>query len=337
MGKVLCFGELLMRFSPDTENQWLQQAAMPVFIGGAELNAATALARWNIPVSYFTAVPDNYLSKQILQSLQQKNIDTSVVHYSGSRIGIYYLPQGLDVKNAGVIYDRAGSSFAELKTGMVNWDAVLEGVSWFHFSAICPALNATAAEVCEEVLQACVRKNIMVSVDLNYRAKLWQYGKTPAQVMPQLVKYCDLVMGNVWAAQTMLNILVRGDLSELDQKEVYLQQAEATSQQIMEQYPKCRVVANTFRFDHDGILYYTTLYQGGKLFVSEEYQTDKVTDKVGSGDCYMAGLIYGFNQKYSPQEIVDFATAAAFQKLFIKGDATDKSADEVKAFIKKHG
>jgi 2-dehydro-3-deoxygluconokinase len=335
MGKVLCFGELLMRFSPDTESHWLQQAAMPVFVGGAELNVATALARWNIPVSYFTAVPDNYLSKQILQSLQHKKIDTSVVHYSGNRIGIYYLPQGLDVKNAGVIYDRAASSFAELRTGMINWDAVLEGVSWFHFSAICPALSVSVAEVCEEALQACIRKNITISVDLNYRAKLWQYGKQPAEIMPQLVQYCNLVMGNVWAAQTMLNIPVRADISQLDQQEVYLEQATVTSQQIMQQYPKCQVVANTYRFDHSGILYYTTLYHAGKLFVSAEYTTDKVTDKVGSGDCYMAGLIHGFTQKQTPQEIVEFATAAAFQKLFIKGDATDKSVEEVKAFIKK--
>src|SRR4051812_1987026 len=125
MQNVLCFGELLLRMSPDTESNWIVNNSMPVFIGGAELNAATALAKWNIPVSYFTSVPDNYLSRQILSHLQQEKINTDPVFFQGDRIGLYYLAQGLDLKNAGVIYDRANSSFATLKKGMVNWDTVL--------------------------------------------------------------------------------------------------------------------------------------------------------------------------------------------------------------------
>jgi 2-dehydro-3-deoxygluconokinase len=335
MGNVLSFGELLLRLSPDTEGQWLANASMPIHVGGAELNVARALALWNIPVKYCTGLPDNYLSHQIVKTLQQSNIDTSVIQYGGQRIGIYYLPHGLDVKHAGVIYDRADSSFATLQKGTINWDAVLDGVTWFHVSAICPALNADAADVCEEVMQVCNKKGITVSIDLNYRAKLWQYGVPVHEVMMRLAPYCDLIMGNVWAAEKMLQIPVHPGLVTIDKKENYLEQALVTSQQIIKQYPRCKAVANTFRFDHKGILYYTTLYTNSQLYVSSEYTTETVIDKVGSGDCYMAGLIYGFYKKQAPQEILEFATAAAFQKLFIKGDATNKSVEEINASIKK--
>ena len=335
MGKVLCFGELLLRLSPDTEGQWLNNLQMPVHVGGAELNVARALALWNIPVKYCTGLPDNYLSRQIVQTLEQSNIDASAIQYGGQRIGLYYLPHGLDVKNAGVIYDRADSSFARFQKNTINWDAILEGVSWFHVSAICPALNADAADVCEEVLQVCNKKGITVSIDLNYRAKLWQYGVPVHEVMMRLAPYCDIIMGNIWAAQTMLNIPVRSDITTIDKKEVYLEQALITSQTIVKQYPRCKAVANTFRFDHNGILYYTTLYTNEQLLVSAAYTTETVIDKVGSGDCYMAGLIYGFYKQQAPQAILDFATAAAFQKLFIKGDATNKSVADINATIKK--
>jgi 2-dehydro-3-deoxygluconokinase len=335
MGNVLSFGELLLRLSPDTEGQWLAHTSMPVHVGGAELNVARALALWKIPVKYCTGLPDNYLSYQIVNSLQQSNIDTSAIQFGGQRIGIYYLPQGLDVKNAGVIYDRAGSSFAQLKKGTINWDAILDGVSRFHVSAICPALNADAADVCEEVMQVCNKKGIEVSLDLNYRAKLWQYGVPVHEVMKRLAPYCDLIMGNVWAAEKMLQIPVHADLVTVDGKDMYVAQALETSIKIMKQYPRCKAVANTFRFDHKGILYYTTLYTKGFLHVSQEYTTETVVDKVGSGDCYMAGLIYGFYKNHEPQDILEFATAAAFQKLFIKGDATTKTVEEINATIKK--
>ena len=153
--------------------------------------------------------------------------------------------------------------------------------------------------------------------------------------MMRLAPYCDLIMGNVWAAEKMLQIPVHPELVTIDKKENYLEQAQITSQQIIKQYPRCKSVANTFRFDHKGILYYTTLYTNSQLHVSSVYTTETVIDKVGSGDCYMAGLIYGSYRQQAPQDILEFATAAAFQKLFIKGDATNKTVDEINASIKK--
>lgn len=336
MKKTLCFGELLLRLSPTAGDEWLQHHVLPAFVGGAEANVATALAKWGQAVGYCTALPDNYLSKQLAAYLGKKDIDTSAIHYSGKRVGVYYLQQGTDVKNAGVIFDRTGSSFSELQRGMIDWENVFGGISWFHFSAIAASLTASAAEVCEEALQAASKKGITISLDLNYRNKLWQYGKRPNEIMPVLAKYCDVIMGNLWSANVMLGIPIDDELVRQDSKKAYLQQAEETSKAIQQLFPKVRTVANTFRFDRDeGIQYYTALFSD-QLYVSAEYASDKVLDKVGSGDCFMAGLIYGLSNGHSPRLTLDFATAAAFNKLFIKGDTTDQTLYDINATIKQY-
>ena len=337
MSSVLCFGELLLRLSPSQGGDWLQKNSLPAFVGGAEANVATALALWGESSNYCTALPDNFLSKQLVDYLHQKNIGTSAIHYIGDRVGIYYLQQGADVKNSGVVFDRAGSSFAKLQKGMIDWDKAFDGINWFHFSAIAASLSLSAAEVCEEALQAAQQKGVTVSLDLNYRNKLWQYGKQPKDIMPNLVQYCDLVMGNIWAANTMLDIPLNDQWIAQDSKDAYLEQAMQTSQAIQKNFPRVTTVANTFRFDRDaGIQYYTALFKE-QLYVSAEYSAIQVTDKVGSGDCFMAGLIYGSCNNFSAQQTLDFATAAAFNKLFIKGDTTDQTAETIQASIKKHG
>ena len=334
-GKILSFGELLLRICPDAAGEWLNDNQLPFFIGGAELNVATALALWDLPSAYFTALPGNAMSEQITNYLQQKKVDASSVFTTGDRIGLYYLTRGKDIKNNALIYDRAGSAFATLKPGQVDWDKVLDGVSWFHFSAICPAISQDAADVCLEVLEAASAKKITISIDLNYRSKLWKYGKEPIDIMPKLAAYADLMMGNIWAAEMMLGIPIAPDIHESGQKSIYLKEALQTSESVMVQYPKCKAVANTFRFDAGkGIEYYTALYTGDKLYNSNQYDTDEVIDKVGSGDCFMAGLIYGFYNNLDPQQTLEFATAAAYTKLFIEGDATNKTVEEIIKAIK---
>ncbi|MGI4727510.1 MAG: PfkB family carbohydrate kinase [Janthinobacterium lividum] len=334
MEKILSFGELLLRICPDIEGNWLKENSLPFYVGGAELNVATALALWDLPSAYLTALPENMLSEHLIAYLQQKKIDTSAVLFQGNRIGTYYLPKGKDLKNAGVIYDRAYSSFAELQPKTIDWDAIFEGVSWFHFSAICPAINQNVADVCEEALKAASAKNIFISLDLNYRAKLWKYGKNPIEIMPNLAQYCDLIMGNLWAANQMLGTDVDENIHDIGTKENYLYHAKKTSEAIIKNYPKCKYVANTFRFGDPGIEYYTTLFTDGKLEVSQEYTSAHIVDKVGSGDCFMAGLIYGLYQKMLVKEALAFATAAAYGKLFIESDATTMRAGEVKKTIK---
>jgi 2-dehydro-3-deoxygluconokinase len=333
-GKVLTFGELMLRISPDEGGQWLKDNAFHFYIAGAELNVSTALALWGIPNRYVTALPDNGMSKQIVDHLEKQGIET-VVKYHGSRLGLYFLTKGKDLKNDALIYDRAHSAFSELKPRMIDWEKAFEGVSWFHFSAICPAISHNIADVCEEALRVASTKNITISIDLNYRSKLWKYGKNPYEVIPRLAKYCDLIMGNVWAVEAMLGIPVVPNIHESGQKSIYLKEALKSSEEIIKQYPKCKAVANTFRFDGAGdVTYYSALYTGEEFHSSNEYCAPQIINKVGSGDCFMAGLIYGFYNDLDPKQTLEFATAAAFEKLFIESDVTNLSVKEILERVK---
>jgi len=339
MNKILCFGELLLRMSPALEGEWLRQSSMPVYIGGAELNVASALSRWDMPVKYFTALPDNYLSNEISEELKKRNIDTGDINISGKKIGVYFLPQGADLKHAGVIYDRAHSSFADLKPRMINWEKLLDGVSWFHFSAISPALNENIAALCREGLEVASKKNIIISIDLNYRSLLWQYTRQPQEIMHGLVKYCNVIMGNIWAANSLLGIPVDEGIHTKGKKEDYLEHAEKSSLAIMQEFPKCTTVANTFRFNYgeEGIIYYSSLFHKKMQYNSDEFIAHEIVDKVGSGDCFMAGLIYGLYNNHPPHDIINFSTAAAFGKFFEKGDATMQNIKTVQSRVNAHG
>jgi 2-dehydro-3-deoxygluconokinase len=330
MSRVLSFGELLLRLSPRLKGEWIKDNTMSVFVGGSELNVAIALSHFAVPVSYCSAIPDHYLSKEIIASLKDKGINTDAIRFSGNRIGTYYLPQGTDLKNTGVIYDRMHSSFWDLKPREIDWNSALEDISWFHFSAITPALNENLAAVSREAVEAAAKKGITVSVDLNYRDKLWKYGKSPLETMPGLVEYCNVVMGNIWAEEKMLGTVLPDEIK--DERDAYLDLSQKSSEQIMKTFPNCKTVANTFRFDKGegaGLKYYATLFTDNKLFISNEHVTDKVLDRVGSGDTFMAGLIYGYHNKLQAQEIINFAAAAAFNKLFIVGDASTASAGDI--------
>lgn len=324
--KVLCFGELLLRISPAPASDVAEQP-MLLYVGGAEANVATALAGWNVPVKYCTALPDNFMSRHVLHYLEYKGIYTSSILFNGTRIGVYYLERGADLKGS-VIYDRDHSSFSGLKTGMIDWDKVLQDVSWFNFSAISPALNQNVADVCLEAVEAASKKGITISVDLNYRSRLWKYGKDPIEIMPGLVEHCDLIMGNIWSANTLLGTAIDNDIHDSASQKTYLAHAEKTAKEIIQKFPKCKAVANTFRFDSNknDVLYYTALFKDNKLFVSPEFSCTGVIDRSGSGDCFMAGLIYGLYNNNESQDILNYATAAAFGKLQELGDATGQDA-----------
>lgn len=335
MKKTCSFGEILLRISPP--GNWTEKNNWQVFVGGAEANVATALANWNEPVKYCSAMPDNYVSRDIETYLKNLKIDTSAIQWGGTRVGTYYMQQGADLKNAGVVYDRYFSSFYDLKPGMVNWNEVLENVDWFHFTAISPALNQDVADVCKEALIAASAKGIKISVDLNYRAKLWKYGKNPVDIMPELVQYCDVIMGNIWAANTLLGISIDREVETIHQQETYLAHAVKTSKEIQEKFPKCKTLAYTFRFDAppDGIEYYAALYHNDELHCSRHFTSQHIVDKAGSGDCFMAGLIRGLKSNAAPSEIINFAAAAAFGKLSEIGDSSKQTVQQVQNLLSK--
>lgn len=293
-----------------------------MYVGGAEANVAAALGTWGNSVAYISKAPDNGLSRQALGQLEAAGITTDRMLWGGDRIGAYYLSQGADLKHAEVVYDRKYSSFSEIQPGTVDWDALLQGAEWFHWSAISPALNANAAEICREVLEAAARRNMTISTDLNYRSKLWQYGKQPHEVMPALAEYCQVVMGNIWAADMMLGVPLDQEAVAKNTQEGYLQAARQSAAAIIARFPKCDRVAFTFRFSEGPThnLYYAVYYTGGQLYVSRRYETNEVVDRVGSGDSFMAGLIHANLHGFAPQQVIGYAAAAAYTKLFRMGD-----------------
>lgn len=326
MTKVFCFGELLLRLSPQLNGEWLRNAHIPVYLGGAELNVATALANWNVPVTYCTALPANYLSEDIKQTLQNKGIDTAHIHSSGNRIGTYYLPQGADLKSAGVIYDRAHSSFSELQPGMIDWHKALEDCNWFHFTAISPAINENVAAVCKEALEAATAKGLTISVDLNYRARLWQYGKQPVEIMPELVQYAHVIMGNIWAAEQLLGIASPIKESHGRSAEELIAAAEESITQLKQAYSQAATIAYTFRLENN---YFGLLHKNNHTTVSKEFSLNHIIDKAGSGDCFMAALIRGLREQQPENEIINFAAAAAVGKMQEKGDATCQTIEAI--------
>lgn len=338
MKKITCLGEFLLRMSPEMPATWINTANIPVYPGGAEFNVAAALANWGNDVKYITALPNHSIAEDLLQMMDKMNIDTSSIVRSGNRIGIYFLPQGADLKNVGVIYDRAGSSFASLEPGSINWNEFLADCSILHFSAISPALNEQAARVCREAVEAAVSLGLTISVDLNYRNKLWKYGKEPVEIMPQLVQHCTIVMGNIWSAASLLGAPLDENLVRNGTKEDYLQLARESAGFIRKLAPSCRWVANTFRFDQNGgIAYYASLDDGTEQVVSKEWSVSEIIDRVGSGDCFMAGLLHGWNHADSLSTTVNRAAAAAIGKLQEKGDFTRQTLTSIHQKIADHG
>ena len=327
IAKVFCFGEILLHYAPPMNSDFIESQQMPFYLGGAELNVASALAKWDMPVKYGTAMPSHFLTDTIIGHLSKKNIDTSAIQISGNRIGCFYLATGLDMKNAAVVYDRTNSSFAEIKKGSIDWKEVLKDVHWFHFSAISAALTQNATDLCEEALIAATEMGIPISVDLNYRAKLWKYGKTPIEVMSQLVKYCTVLMGNLWAVEDMLGISssIKSSIGCSDEQLALA--ANNSMLKLKEQFPLLNTVAYTFRLAET---YFGVMFNKNNFYKSPTYKIIDVKNIVGTGDCFMAGLIYGIRHQHTPEEIINFAAAAAVGKLYELGDATEQSLEQIK-------
>lgn len=335
--QTCCFGELLIRYSPLLQREWIHSQSMQTYVGGAELNVGHALSNWSMPVQYITAIPDHYLSKEIINHLNDSKINTDGILLNGKRIGTYYLPQGADLKHAGVIYDRAGSSFAELLPGMIDWTSILKNSGWFHFSAISPALNSTAAAVCFEAVKKAKEMGLIVSLDLNFRSLLWQYGQSPKEVMQQFLPYCDILMGNIWSASLLVDAPLNQQLIEEGSNEAFIGAADQSAKYIIQCYPNIQFVANTFRFTNDHeVNYFATLHNQSNTTVSDSYTTNNVIDKVGSGDCFMAALIRGLQLNKSTSYIINYAAVAAVGKLQEFGDHTKQTVASIEAKMKSY-
>ena len=323
MYSVLCFGEILVRQQAQGNSFFEKNNnLLRIYPGGSEANVAVTLSQMGTPTSYVSAFPGNALADEILSVLEILQVDTSRIIQSGDRIGSYILLSANGLTKGEVIYDRKYSSFSQLTGDQIDFDTLFDQVDWFHWTALTPALNEHMAKLMQSVLAEAEKRNITVSVDLNYRNRLWQYGKEPIDIMPALVRYCDVIMGNIWAANKMLGTSIDDSLDRHTSTENYAAYSRKSAHEIFQQFPKVKHIANTFRFmdspQHN--YFYGTYHSRQEDALSAIHETHAVVDRIGSGDAFMGGFIHALKNNKSPQEIIDIATGAGYQKLFVEGD-----------------
>ena len=332
--KVVTFGEIMLRLATPQNLRFSQATDFVATFGGGEANAAVSLANYGIPVDFVSRIPKNDIGEACIMNLKKYSVGTDNILRGGERLGIYFLEKGSVSRGSKVVYDRAYSSISQVEKGMINWDNVFENANWFHWTGITPAISQGAADVCLEAIRKANEKKITVSCDLNYRKKLWKYGKTAKEVMSELVKGCDIILGNEEDAEMSLGIKAEGvDVTSgnLD-TEAYL----SVSKRIMEQFPKAKKVITTLRtsISADHNMWSGLLYNGSEFLKSPTYDITHIVDRVGGGDSFMGGLIYGLlTYKNDDQKALNFAVAASCLKHTIYGDFNLVTVEEVEKLM----
>ncbi|MCJ8163235.1 sugar kinase [Pontibacter sp. E15-1] len=326
MKKVACFGEVMLRLSTPGNKLFGQSANFNACYGGAEANVAVSLATFGIPASLVSRVPANDLGECVLQELRRHGVGTQGVYTGGDRLGVYFLESGAGFRSSKVIYDRAHSAFAELKPGMIDWEAQLAGHDWFHWSGITPAVSQGAADACLEGIKVAHSLGLTVSCDLNYRSKLWRYGVSPQAIMAELMAYTHVVLANPDDARHYFGIAASG--YHIDDPAYN----EAVLRQLVQAFPQIKTAVSTLRrtvnASHNS--WGGLLLQDGEAYTSPTYELNPIIDRVGGGDSFMAGLIYGLlNFENDAQKALNYAVAASALKHSIEGDANLVKAADV--------
>ncbi len=326
----------MLRLAPPGFLRFSQANSFDVVYGGGESNVAVSLANYGVPVDFVTRLPDNDIGQCALMEMRKRGVGVDKIIFGGDRLGIYFLETGAVSRGSKVVYDRAHSAIAEIKKGMINWDAVFDGVEWFHWTGITPAISQGAADVCLEAVEAASQKGVTISTDLNYRAKLWKYGGDREAIMTALTSYCDIVLGNEEDAEKHFGIKPKGLDITTQGEHVKAEAFLSVCQQMMQKFPNAKKVITTLRGSISAS--YNTwagvLYDGKKMYKSPEYQITDIVDRVGGGDSFMGGLIYGL-LKYpeDDQNALNFAVAASCLKHTIKGDANLVTVAEVEKLM----
>lgn len=339
MSKVVTFGEIMLRLATPEHLRFRQARSFNATFGGGEANVAVSLANYGIDVDYVTRLPQNDLGAACAAELRSFGVGTSNIVYGGERLGIYYLETGAVARPSKVVYDRAHSSAATVERGMIDWEQVLAGADWFHWTGITPAISASAAEVCLDACRAANRLGVKVSCDLNYRKNLWKYGKTAAEVMPALVECCDVILGNEEDAEKVFGIKPEGFDAASTQGEVDAAAFRSVCTQLMACFPRAKKVVITLRgsINADHNTWGGVLFDGETLYRSPRYDITDIVDRVGGGDSFMGGLIYGLLTYDDDQRALNFAAAASALKHTIYGDFNMVSVAEVENLMKGDG
>ncbi len=337
MPRVVTFGEIMLRLKPKEFLRFTQADEFEATYGGGEANVAVALANFGIEACFVTLLPDNDIGQACENFVRRFGVDTSRIVRKGDRLGIYFLEAGAVQRASKVIYDRAGSSISQVQPGDIDWQAALEGADWFHWTGITPAISEGTAAVCLEGVKAARAMGLTVSCDLNYRSKLWKWGKKAKEVMPELVQHCDLAIGNEEDAEKVFGITAEGIDVEGGKVDAALYRSVA--EQLVTRFPNLGHVAITLRgsvsASHNG--WSGVLYDGTELYQGPQYEIVPIVDRVGGGDSFAGGLIYAMLSGKGPQEAIDFAVAASCLKHTICGDFNMVSVAEVEGLLKSGG
>ena len=336
MKKVVTFGEIMLRLAPPGFLRFSQANSFEVIYGGGESNVAVSLANYDIPVDFVTRLPKNDIGECAMMEMRKRGVNTNNIVWGGDRLGIYYLETGAVARGSKVVYDRAHSAIAEIKPGMIDWEKVFEGAQWFHWTGITPAISQGAADACLEAVKVVSEKGITISTDLNYRAKLWEYGGDREAIMTELTQHCDIILGNEEDAEMHFGIKPEGLDVTKHGHDVKAEAFLSVCQQMMEKFPKAKKVITTLRgsISASHNTWAGVLYDGKKMYESRQYQITDIVDRVGGGDSFMGGLIYGLlTYNGDDQKALDFAVAASCLKHTIKGDANLVTVDEVEKLM----
>ena len=334
--KAVTFGEIMLRLAPPGFERFLQTPQFAATFGGAEANVAVALASLGVPAAYVTILPSNPIADAAVGELRRFGVDTANIVRGQGRLGLYYLEAGANQRPSRIVYDRDHSAIALARPGDISWPVVFQGATWFHISGVTPALSSSAAGLALEATGEARAAGLTVSCDLNYRKNLWKWGKSSREVMPELVKSADILIANEEDVQASLGIEADVDVrsGQLDRG-----QYEKLANRVLSAYPNVRAIAITLResfsASHNG--WSACLHDGRQFLASRRYEITHIVDRVGAGDCFAAGLIYGMLTGLAPQETLDFGVAASCLKHSIPGDFSRVTAAEVNALLKEGG
>ena len=332
--KIITFGEIMLRLSPPGYQRFSQARSFDVIYGGGEANVAASLANYGLPVDFVTRIPKNDIGEACLTYLRQYGIGVDKIVRGGERLGIYFLEMGAVQRGSKVVYDRAYSSISTVEPGMIDWQMVFADADWFHWTGITPAISAGTAAVCLEAVKVAKELGLTVSCDLNYRKNLWKWGKSPSEVMPELVQFTDVAIGNEEDADKVFSI--KAPESDVTAGKVEADQYRYVCEILNERFPNLKTIAITLRgsvsASHN--TWSAVLWKDSEFYVGPFYDITHIVDRVGGGDSFTGGLIYGlrtYGEDY--QKALDFAVAASCLKHSIFGDFNLVTVDEVEKLM----
>jgi 2-dehydro-3-deoxygluconokinase len=334
MKKTITFGEVMLRLSPPGYQRFSQARSFDVTYGGGEANVAASLSNYGLPVDFVSRIPDNDIGEACIAFLRKYGIGVDKIARGGERLGIYFLENGSNQRGSKVVYDRAHSALSTIEPGMIDWKGVFADADWFHWTGITPAISAGTAAVCLEAVKTASEMGLTVSCDLNYRKKLWKWGKSPDEVMPDLVQYTDVAIGNEEDAEKVFGI--KAPESDVTAGKVEADQYLYVCRKLHERFNKLKTIAITLRgsISASHNTWSAVLWREGEFFTGPLFNIADIVDRVGGGDSFMGGLIYGLRTyQGDDQKALDFAVAASCLKHSIFGDFNLVTVSEVEKLM----